>query len=371
MQNILGFPVSKRLAASAAAVALMAGALAGCGTTSSEGTEKIRFGLPTIMGANNAPLAVAEHLGYFKEEGLDVEIINTSDSTSIIQGVSSGALEMGSTPPEPLMQAKTKGGPAGDVVLIYNYIRKQTGSIAVLDDSDKKSLEDFQGAVVGQANLGISNLLLSNGILNSAGLKPDADFQNLAVGTGAAALQALKSGNVDALSLWDTEYAAFEANGNKLRYFTIPEVESLFSTTFFSTPGFVKDHEKAAAGFGRAMAKATLFTSTNPQAALKILYKAYPQTVTAGKTSDDQLKSDLVSVQRRVKLLTADDPSANKSWGKYEPEAVAAWTDFALSAGIISTPLNPSDLYTNALVEKYNDFDTEKVVADATNWKGE
>jgi NitT/TauT family transport system substrate-binding protein len=359
------------LAAGAASLALLLGALVGCGTASADGTEKIRFGLPTIMGANNSPLAVAKHMGYFKDEGLDVEIVNTTDSASIIQGVTSGSLEIGSTPPEPLMQAKLKGGPASDIVLMYNYIRKQTGSIAVLAGSDKKTLGDFKGSVIGQSSLGASNLLLSNGILSSAGLKPETDFKNLAVGTGAAALQALKSGSVDALSLWDTEYAAFEASGNELKYFTIPDVETLFSTTYFSTPKFVETNEKAAAGFGRAMAKATLFTATNPEAALRILYKDYPQTVTAGKTVDDQLKSDLVSVQRRVKLLTADDPSVHKSWGKYEPAAVKAWTDFALSAGIVASPLNPEDLYSNTLVDKYNDFDSAKIVADATNWKGE
>lgn len=358
------------LAVLATAVIALTGCSADATATSADGTAltSIDFGLPTQMGANNSPMAVAQHLGYFADEGLNVDIVITKDSASIIQGVSSGSLQIGSTPPEPILQAKSAGN-GDDLVLMYNYIRQQTGSIAVLADSPIESLSDFDGKTVGQASLGTSNMLLSNGILHTAGLTADTDFSNLAVGTGAAALQALQSGQVDALSLWDTEYAAMEAKGTELRYFTIPDVEKLFSTSYFSTREFLADHPDEAAGFGRAMAKATLFTATNPTAALEMMYADYPETRIAGTSEDDQLATDLVALERRITLLTAGDPEANKDFGSYEPSAAEAWVDFTTTAGIITAPVDPTTIYSDDLVEQYNDFDAAAVVAAATDWK--
>lgn len=355
----------------ALASAVLAATLAGCtsgASASAEDLTTIEFGLPTNMGANNSPMAVAEVLGYFEEEGLDVDIVVTGDSTSIVQGIDAGTLDIGSTPPEPIWQAMTKGS---DLEVVYNYIRKQTGSLAVLEDSPVASLEDFEGAVIGQYSLGTSNMLLSEGILASAGLTPDVDYSHLAVGTGSAALQALVTHQVDALSLWDTEYAAFEAQGTPLRYFTTDEVASLFSTTYFTSTDYAAENPELVTGFGRAMAKATLFTATNPEAALRVMYEEYPDTIVAGNSVEDQLAVDLVALSRRVELLTAGDPQGTGTWGAYDEEALTAWGTFALDAGIIDSAVDTVAAGPNTFVDGYNDFDGAEVIAAAENWSAE
>ncbi|GAA4730622.1 ABC transporter substrate-binding protein [Isoptericola chiayiensis] len=353
-----------------ATLLLSATALTACssGTGSADSTDEpvtVRFGIPTQMGANNSPMAVGQHLGYFEEEGIDLEIVHTTDSTSIVQGINTGALEIGSTPPEPLWQAIESGT---DLQLVYNYIRQQTGSIVSLADGPVQELTDIEGAAVGQASLGSSNLLLSNGILDSVGFTEGEDFTNVAVGTGAAALQAMETDEVQALSLWDTEYAAFEATGAELNYFTTPEVESLFSTTYFTSPDYVESSPEVLEGFGRAVAKATLFTATRPEAALQIMYADYPQTRLAGVSEDEQLAIDLTSLERRIDLLVAGDPAANGTWGAYSAEAVTSWADFAESAGIVGEPVDAEAHVQNTFVEAYNDFDQDAVVAAAEEW---
>jgi len=360
--------------AAALAAAVLAVTLVGCSSdtgdtgASGQALTTIEFGLPTNMGANNSPMAVADAMGYFEDEGLKVDIVVTGDSTSIVQGIDSGSLDIGSTPPEPIWQAITKGS---DLQLVYNYIRKQTGSLAVLDDSPITSLDDFSGALIGQYSLGTSNMLLSEGILASAGLEPDVDYTHLAVGTGAAALQALTSGQVDALSLWDTEYAAFEAQGTPLRYFTTDEVASLFSTTYFTSQSYAADNAEAIEGFGRAMAKATLFTATNPEAALRIMYEAYPDTLVAGNSIDEQLAVDLVALDRRIELLIAGDPQGSHSWGAYDEDALLAWGTFAQEAGIVDSAVDTVAAAPGTFVTAYNDFDADAVIAEAENWSAE
>jgi NitT/TauT family transport system substrate-binding protein len=352
---------------------LLAISAAGCAADSdgsSDGAlEHVSFGLPTAMAANNAPMAVAVGLGYFEEEGLDVEIVFTGASNTTVQAVLSNQLDIGSATPEPVLQLAESGGEFGGVKMIYNYIRKPTGGLAVLDDSKIESLEDFKGVTIGDSSLSSGNLLLANAILSSVDLEEGRDFSHLAVGTGAAALQALTSGDVQALSLWDTEYAAMENQGGvSLRVLSSPEAENLFSTTYFASPKYIEENTETVEAFGRAMAKATYFTSLNPEAALQVMYEEFPETRTAGLSEEEQIENNVVALNARLEVLLAGDPAANMNWGSYDPEAVADWVAFALDTDLIEADLDVDSLYTNDMVDAYNDFDVEAIEEQAESW---
>ncbi|MEO3779431.1 ABC transporter substrate-binding protein [Micromonospora sp. B11E3] len=371
-------PITRRRRASVAALLspLLIVLLAGCiappggsrGADGAKGLKKISVGVPTIMGPNNSPIAVAQGLGYFADEGLDVEFVTTGGSAESVQSTLTGQIDIGSSTSEPIYQLAERGKSGEELVMVYNYLRAPTGSIAVRADSPIRDLGDFAGATIGADSLGSGNVLLAEGILQLGGVDADAvDF--VATGTGAPALQALRSGKVDALSLWDTEYAAMEKSGMKLRFFSHDKIDPLFSTTFFVTPDFLKNESKTVASFGRAMAKATVFASENPAAALQVMYSEYPETRVAGKSLEDQLDTDLTAFRARLERLTAGDPAANSSWGRYPDGAVQAWLDFALTAGIVKKKLDPTPLYANDLVPEYNAFDAPSVLKEAQTWK--
>lgn len=355
------------------AVSLVAtGCLAapGSGPKSDDGDgtrTKITVGAPSIMGPNNSPIAVAQGLGYFADEGLDVDFIATGGSAESVQATLSGQIQIGSSTSEPIYQLEERAKSGEDVVMVYNYLRAPTGSIAVLEDSPIASVDDLAGTVIGADSLGSGNVLLAEGILSLGGVDP-ADVTFVSTGTGAPALQALTSGQVDALSLWDTEYAAIEAAGHPLRYFLDPGVEDLFSTTFFVTPDYAKDNADVIEGFGRALAKATLFTATNPEAALQVMYEQYTDTRLPGTTLEEQLAKDSISLKARIERLTAGDPAGTGTFGEYPEGAVDNWIAFAVNAGIIDAKIDGSGLFTNDFVAAYNDFDHDAVIAQAEKW---
>jgi NitT/TauT family transport system substrate-binding protein len=239
----------------------------------------------------------------------------------------------------------------------------------VLEESPIEALADFAGTTIGADALGSGNILLTDGILASADLAPGRDYEHLAVGVGAQAIHALESGRVDALELWDTEYAAIEANGVPLRTFSSDSAEQLFSTTYMTSRSYADEHGDAVERFGRAMAQASLFTATNPEAALSMMYREFPETRVAGTSEEDQLASDLIALQARLGILTAGDPADAGTWGAYTPEAVAEWVAFAQSSGVIETQLDPESLFTNEFSEAYNAFDADEVVEEAQQWK--
>ena len=68
------------------------------------------------------------------------------------------------------------------------------------------------------------------GFFKEEGIEPA--FQTLA--GSAAAIQAVMAGQVDALALWDTQYAGIENLGTKFRYFVHPPLANLSSGGLFS-----------------------------------------------------------------------------------------------------------------------------------------
>src|SRR5690606_13244806 len=148
------------------------------------------------------------------------------------------------------------------------------------------------------------NIILTNAQLADVGLSP-TDVTYIAVGVGAQALHALRSGQVDALALFDTHYAAMENIGAGFRTFD-PDPD-LFSSQLVAPVSVIEDDPQIIEGFGRAMAKATYFVELNPEAAIRMTWEEFPSSRVAGMSEEEQLANDLNVVRRRLPLLLSGD----------------------------------------------------------------
>jgi ABC-type nitrate/sulfonate/bicarbonate transport system substrate-binding protein len=92
--------------------------------------------------------------------------------------------------------------------------------------------------------------------------------------------QALKDGRVDALNISWNNTVGVEAAGITLKCITCDEEFQLASETTVVPDDIFKQDRRYIIGFGRAMAKATLFAETNPEAAIAIMKKVAPQEQT-------------------------------------------------------------------------------------------
>lgn len=345
------------------------------GSDQAQNLRNVTFGVPLGgMTASFAPVAAAVGMGYFTDEGLDVRLQFISGSTEAVTATLAGQVDIGAGTPEPVIQTQAGGDPDAALVLTYNFVRAPAASLAVLEDSDIDSLEDFEGTTLGVQSLGSGNIPLANAILSKAGLDPENDVEYVAVGLGPAALQALESGQIDGLAMADAFYAPIENIGGELKYFTHPDAQSLFSTQFFMTPSALEENEDVMVSFGRAIAKGSLFTQTNPEAALRIMWEEFPETRGADLSEEDQLAGDMNILDWRMRLVTHGDPAGSQSWGGYDDAGVQEFVDYAVDAGIVPDGAEvpeASSLYTNDLVPGYNDFDVDEVVSQAEEWAPE
>lgn len=311
--------------------------------------------------------AVPKKLGYFAEEGLDVEYQGADGSVPALQALASGKAQIAVGDAQSIIQVANGGVPIkGWFVIVRNY----PWAIGVLDNSPIKELKDLKGKTIGVISLGSAGYPYARTVVKSAGLNPDGDVQFVAVGVGAQAASALTSGKVDALALYGAAYATLENQGLKLRFLPQPEVvRGLFSITLASQESYIKEHADVLAKFGRAVAKGLLFSHINPEAAVKISWDVFPSL----KPSSD-LEGNLPKQVRVLRawmdsaIYTSGDPGTWK-WGDSSVQAWDSLQDYFVQTGALKEK-GPSDRYWfGGLIGDINKFDPAKVIAEAKNYK--
>ena len=157
------------------------------------------------------PLSVAERKGYFKEEGLEVEIPDFAGGAKALQALVGGSADMVSGAYEHTINMAAKKQPIKAVVLQAKY-----SSIVLLLPRDKaakyKGPADLKGLKVGVTAPGSSTNMFVNNILAKGGLKP-TDIAVVGVGAGSGAVAAMEKGEIDAISNLDPVITQLEATG--------------------------------------------------------------------------------------------------------------------------------------------------------------
>ncbi|QDG94703.1 ABC transporter substrate-binding protein (plasmid) [Rhizobium sp. NIBRBAC000502774] len=307
--------------------------------------------------------AVPKQLGYFRDEGLDVKFEPTSGSGAAVQLVVGGRADMGQSNSTTVFNAIQKGA---DIRLVYNITPRYASGLAVLENSPIKTPADLAGKLVGVVSLATGRLPEAQAMVAAAGLKPE-DVKYVAVGTGAQAATALSSGQVQALYLWDNAYAAIEAQGVDLRVIrdVFPGVEGMLDSLQFSSEAFLKKDPEAVAGFGRAAAKGLLFTIENPEAALELFYREYPDV----RAKTDAAKQTDLEILKRILITQEFRNTATMQFGYFPPENVKFSLKFMTDAGQVQPGVQPERTYTNDFIAGANDFDVEAVINFAKGYQ--
>jgi NitT/TauT family transport system substrate-binding protein len=158
------------------------------------------------------PLTLADKLGYFKEQGLEVEINDFKGGSQSLQALVGGSIDVvaGAYEHTLRMQAKNQ-----DILAVIEMGRYPAISLAIKKDrADKiKSAADLKGAKIGVTAPGSSTNMMVWYLMAKAGLKPD-DASFVAVGTGAAAVAAIQKGEIDAIANLDPVIAKLESTGD-------------------------------------------------------------------------------------------------------------------------------------------------------------
>jgi NitT/TauT family transport system substrate-binding protein len=157
------------------------------------------------------PLTISEQLGYFKAEGLDIEISDFAGGARALQAVVGGSADVCSGAFEHTINLQAKNQMFQAFVLQGRAPQIAFG-ISTKNLPNYKSLADLKGKKIGVSAPGSSTNMMANLVLSRAGLKP-SDVSFIGVGTAAGALTALRSGQIDAMSNTDPVMTMLEQKG--------------------------------------------------------------------------------------------------------------------------------------------------------------
>lgn len=158
------------------------------------------------------PLTVAEGKGFFKDEGLNLKIVNFPGGSKALQAMVGGSADMVSGAYEHTINMQAKGIPIKAVVAQGRY----SGIVLGVHKSkidQYRSPQDIKGWKVGVTAPGSSTNMFVNNLLTKNGLKPN-DVSIIGVGATGGAVAAMQKGGIDAISNLDPVITRLEAGGD-------------------------------------------------------------------------------------------------------------------------------------------------------------
>ena len=157
------------------------------------------------------PLTISEQLGYFKAEGLDVEVSDFAGGSRALQAVVGGAANVVSGAYEHTINLQSKNQFFQAFVLQGRAPQIAVG-VSTKAMPGYKTVADLRGRKIGVSAPGSSTNMVANLVLSRAGIKA-GDVSFIGVGTTAGALAAVRSGEIDAMSNIDPVMTMLEQRG--------------------------------------------------------------------------------------------------------------------------------------------------------------
>ena len=147
------------------------------------------------------PLTIAEQLGYFKAEGLEVTIVDFAGGARALQALVGGSADVVSGAFEHTVNMQAKGQ------RLRAFVLQGRAPQVVLGVNPKtmpnfKTVADLRGKKIGVTAPGSSTNVMANFVFAKAGLKP-SDVSIIGVGAAQGAVAAMRAGQIDAISNLD------------------------------------------------------------------------------------------------------------------------------------------------------------------------
>ncbi len=319
MKRIIG-----ALAALVAGVAITTGAAA-------QAPEKKK--LTIAVGGKSLfyylPLTVAERKGYFKEEGLEVEIPDFAGGARALQALVGGSADMVSGAYEHTINMAAKKQPIKAVVLQAKY-----SSIALVMSKERaaryKGPRDLKGWKIGVTAPGSSTNMFVNNLLAKDGLKP-TDVAIVGVGTGAGAVAAMEKGEIDAISNLDPVLTQLESTGKFVAVAdsrTEKGMNEIYggdyhASVIYITDEFIKKNPNTVQAVVNAMVRADKWIAkATPQEIVDVM----PAEYKAGNPSlyKEALLKNMIGFSETGELSMKAAENVYKVLRQFEPSVIAA-----------------------------------------------
>ncbi len=284
----------------------------------SHAASKVTVALDWTPNTNHVGLFIARDKGFYKDEGINVEILPYTDSSAGTL-VANHVADFGILGSIALLTQRTAGA---DLVGTYAIVQTETGRLVLKGGrSDITRPKDLDGKTYGGFGSAWENALISSIIRHDGG---KGEFETITLGTSA--YQALENGAVDfTLEVYTWEGVKAELEGLKQGAFRYADygVPDEHTTLIGSSRKFLDGNPKEAAAFLQATRKGYQFAIENPDEATDLLISANKDALTDRALVRASLKAliDGKYLQSAEGVIGTIDPSKFEAIGAYAYQA--------------------------------------------------
>lgn len=284
----------------------------------------------SVVSAISAPFWVIKEAGYFKQEGLDADLIYISASSTMAQAMLSGEVSISTANSQAIVDTGLQGGDLVAMGAIVNFV-----ALYVVAAPEIKSIQDLRGKPVGVSRFGATSDFAVQMLLKKYGLEPVRDVPIIQIGGMPELAAALSKRSIYAAAMSFPMGLVAQQAGMKILANLAKEDIPFVHLGLTTTRKFVRERRAQAKAFVRAYGRAVHFMHTRKDESKAILSRYAKITDPSTLQGTMQYAYDFVEkiplVKREAVQSTLDEIS------KRNPRARQA---------------KPEQFYDNSLVQE-------------------
>lgn len=319
--------MKRKIALSLLLLMIMATILPACGKSDTGDLKSITLN-EVAHSIFYAPMYVAIENDYFKEEGLDITLVNGAGADKVMTALISGEADIGFMGPESTVYTYNQG--AQDYAINFAQLTQRAGNFLVGREANENfKWEDLKGKTVLGGRAGGMPQMIFEYILKTNGIDPKADLniiQNIDFGVTA---EAYASGTGDYTVEFEPFASSLELSGNGVVIASLGVDSGYVPYTCFSALGsYIKENPETIQSFTNAIQKGLDYVNSHsPEEIAKIIAPQFKETdektletIVTRYHEQDTWKTDTVFTEDAFMLLqnVLDEAGELEKWVDYK-----------------------------------------------------
>jgi NitT/TauT family transport system substrate-binding protein len=312
-----------------------------------------------FMSPNHAtcgPFAqvVGDEMGFFAEEGLKVNLLNSDTSIPFVAFLSNGDADLVTLDAGQVLQAATAKQP---IKVLYEAYQFASDGLVVPAESELKGLADLKGKTVGLAS--DRDQLTTIIALQTVGLT-GADIETAVVGqSGPVLAKALQDGTIDAFAGSISDRVGIEAAGVAIVNITPAEVSMNPANSFVAWGPTLEEKRPMIEGFLRAWAKSVHAGVVDTKAVMSACKKRIPEQWEKPGNGERIVNTSVFTTQIRRTVR----------YGELQPDVWENIQPPYVELGEIPEKIDVTVFLDDSFTDAANNFKTADVKKGIKAWK--
>jgi NitT/TauT family transport system substrate-binding protein len=335
------------------ACAAAAAALTFAVQASAQEKKPINVLIPNERTTTLFPSTIAEVLGFFEDEGLEVTLLASDTTVPYVAFLMNNQADLVMLDAPQTFQAVNAQQP---VAVVFEGMQYAPEVMIVREDSPIQSVADLKGKTIGLAS--DRDQITAQVALDTAGITID-EVETVVVGdSGPVLARAVRDSTVDVVAAAANDLTVLEANDIPSRDITPPEVSENPANSYVIHKDRIEELRPVVTAFLRAWAKGAEAAKVDRDAVAAILREHIPEEweVEAGGQA---------LLDASMKMILPQTPKH----GQPQPEVWKGIQGPYIKFGVISGEIDPATFLDTSFYEAANDFDPAEVKAAIDEWK--